>query len=551
MPLTDWFARGWRSFSFVGLATAALFFAASLSPSLLPRHFAVQGLLSGFALAVGYGVGVFGVWLWLYLEFREPSERTQFLAKRITAVAVTVVAASFLWREVVWQNSIRALMGMEPVATTYPWRVGAIALVAGVLLVLFGRGIRKLFALIDRQIERVVPPRVSRVVSAMAVVTLIVLVANNVIARVALNMADSVFSEMDRHIDEDIAQPTAAEATGSSESLIAWDTVGRRGKDFVAAGPTRDEIAEFLGADAKQPLRIYVGLSTRETIAERARLALDELIRVHAFDRKILIVATPTGTGWLDPGAVDTIEYLHAGDTAIVSMQYSYLPSWITILVDPTRSRESARALFEEVYAYWTTLPHDKRPQLYLHGLSLGALGSSASADLFTVFEDPIQGGVWSGPPFPSAVWQQATAARNPDTPQWLPQFRDGSMIRFTGRENALPQQGKRWGPMRFVYIQHPSDPMGFFSPDLLYRRPQWLIGERGPDVTPYLEWYPIVTFLQVAFDLPMATTVPFGYGHNFAASSYIDAWIEVTQPADWSDELTERLKEKFVARGR
>jgi hypothetical protein len=67
-------------------------------------------------------------------------------------------------------------------------------------------------------------------------------------------------------------------------------------------------------------------------------------------------------------------------------------------------------------------------------------------------------------------------------------------MLRFTGQNNALDQPGKRWGPMRFVYIQHASDPMTFFSPDLFLHRPDWLVGERGPDVSPYLRWCPIVT---------------------------------------------------------
>jgi uncharacterized membrane protein len=99
---------------------------------------------------------------------------------------------------------------------------------------------------------------------------------------------------------------------------------------------------------------------------------------------------------------------------------------------------------------------------------------------------------------------------------------------------------------MRFVFIQHASDPMTFFTPDLLYRRPDWLQGERGPDISPYLSWIPIVTFLQTGFDLPMATTVPAGYGHNFAPSSYIDAWIEVTQPEPWGADETRRLKQVF-----
>jgi uncharacterized membrane protein len=261
----------------------------------------------------------------------------------------------------------------------------------------------------------------------------------------------------------------------------------------------------------------------------------------------VLVVATPTGTGWLDPGAVDTLEYLHAGDTAIASVQYSYLPSWITLLVEPTHSRESATALFDAIYEHWKSLPKESRPMLYLHGLSLGALGSAASADLFAVFEDPIQGGVWSGPPFASAVWSRLTSARNPGSPMWLPTSRDGTMLRFTGRESSLHEEGKRWGPMRFVFIQHASDPMTFFAPELLYRRPAWLVGERGPDVSPHLTWCPIVTFLQVGFDIPMATTTPQGYGHNFAAASYIDTWIEVTQPEAWSADHTRRLNELFA----
>jgi uncharacterized membrane protein len=335
--------------------------------------------------------------------------------------------------------------------------------------------------------------------------------------------------------------------SGSSGSLIIWDEIGRRGKDFIAAGPTRDSIASFLGRPAKQPIRVYAGFRSSEDVEERARLAFDELKRVGGFERSVLIVATPTGTGWLDQNAVDTVEYLHAGDIATVSMGYSYLPSWMTLLVDPERSIISGRALFTEVYEYWKTLPRDTRPKLYLHGLSLGSLGSEASADLYTIIGDPIQGGVFSGPPFPSATWKQLTRDRNPGSPSWLPRFQDGSVVRFTGRRNTINDAGTHWGPVRFVYIQHPSDPMVFFSPDLLWQEPAWLIGQRGPDVSPSLRWFPLVTFLQIAFDLPTATAVPLGYGHNYDSGSYIDAWIAVTDPPNWSPDDTRRLKAKFA----
>lgn len=540
--------RYWSTFSYVGLAVATHFFAASLTPSLLPRHFAVQGILSGFAAAVGYGVGKFFVWLWLYLEIPKFQPGVQLVGKRVTSVVVAIVAGSFLWRATIWQNSIRELMEMPPVESAYPWRVALIAVATAIVLIALARLVRRLWLVVHRQVNRVVPRRVSYVLSTVAVVVLLFLVANRVIARAALNAADGIFLAMDQFVDDDLAQPSEPTASGSAESLVDWETIGRRGKEFILNGPTQEGISEFSGGEAQRPLRVYVGLGSAETIEERAQLALEELKRAGGFDRSVLVVATPTGTGWLDPGAVDTVEYLHGGDTAIVSMQYSYLPSWITILVDPYRSRESARALFNAVYDHWTTLPKDKRPKLYVHGLSLGSLGSESSADLFTVFEDPIQGGVWSGPPFPSPVWARATRDREPGSPMWLPRSGDGSMLRFTGREDTIDKAGNRWGPMRFVYIQHASDPMIFFSQDLLYRSPAWLAGERGPDVSPYLRWFPIVTFLQLAFDLPMATAVPTGYGHNYAADSYLAAWIAVTAPEGWTADDTQRLVERLNA---
>jgi uncharacterized membrane protein len=536
----------WSPFSFIGLAVATLFFSLSLTPSLLPRHFAVQGMLSGFALAAGYGVGVLCVEFWKYLELPQPGARLELWSKRITTAAVVAVAFLFLWRATIWQNSIRELMALEHVPTAYPHRVALIAVLTGAALIAVARGIGRCWTWVHRRMGRVLPRRVSYAISTAVVVLGLLFIVNDVFARLALNVADGMFLELDQIVDDGIQQPVDEAACGSDASLVAWSDIGRFGKEFVAAGPTQQGIGEFLGGEAKRPIRVYVGLASQGTNEARAKLALDELKRVGGFDRALLVVATPTGTGWLDPGGVDTFEYMHGGDTAIVSMQYSYLPSWLTILVDPTRSQDSAKVLFDEVYNHWRSLPQNKRPRLFVHGLSLGALGSAASADMYTIFEDPIQGGLWSGPPFPSIPWSRAVKYRNPDSPMWLPTFRDGSMLRFTGRKNSLADGGRRWGPMRFVYIQHASDPMSFFSPDLLYRKPDWLIGQRGPDVSPYLRWYPIVTFLQTAFDLPMATTVPAGYGHNIAPASYIDAWVEVSQPQNWSADDTRRLKAHF-----
>ncbi|TWT92206.1 hypothetical protein Pla100_47430 [Neorhodopirellula pilleata] len=537
-----------RSFSFVGLVVGMFFFAASVTPSLLPRHFVTQGLLSGFAIAAGYAVGFAAVGVYLLAGFRQPPPKIQTISRWTSGVIVAITFMAFLWRMTFWQNSIRELMEMPDLETAYPFRVALIAILWAGLLIAAARWFLVACQWVSAKLERFFPRRFSIALGFSLVAFTAMVFANDVVVRSLLDAADSFFAQADELVDDGMDPPADSSMCGSDASLVSWETIGYQGKSFLTTGPTSEAVSQFWGKPTPPAVRVYVGMRSRPTMRERAELALEELKRAGGFDKSVLVVATPTGTGWLDPSAVDPLEYLHGGDCAIVSMQYSYLPSWITIVVDPRRSIESGLALFDAVYDYWKTLPASDRPRLYLHGLSLGSLGSERSADLFKIFEDPIHGSVWSGPPFPSQKWRSAIASRNPDSPSWLPTFRDGRLLRFTGESNSL-EPDRPWGPMRNVYIQHASDPMVWFSPDLAWTRPDWLNDPRGPDVSPHLRWYPIVTFLQAAFDIPMATTVPIGFGHNYAPASYIHAWIAVTQPKDWTNEMTTRLQSDFQAR--
>lgn len=74
-------------------------------------------------------------------------------------------------------------------------------------------------------------------------------------------------------------------------------------------------------------------------------------------------MVTVTGTGWVDPDAASSIEYLHGGDTALVGLQYSYLPSWISFLVDRDEAAEAGTALYRHVHRRWSQLPAERRPK--------------------------------------------------------------------------------------------------------------------------------------------------------------------------------------------
>lgn len=544
-----WIGRFRESFCTIGLLAGTLFFAASLTPSLVPRTFVTQGVLSGCALAAGYGIGVMLLWLWNILQLPTLPPRAARIIRLGAAGFSAAVALVFLWKAAEWQNSIRSLMELEPVGSTQPARVGLIALLVFAMVVALVRAFALTFALMSRTINRFAPARVSKLAGAVMAALLFWSIADGLFFRYALQMADASFQQLDALIEDDIARPTDPGKPGSAASLLDWNGLGRRGRQFIASGPAKADISAFSQREALEPIRVYAGLNSAETVDERARLALEELKRAGGFDRSVLIIATPTGTGFVDPAAMDTVEYLLHGDVASVALQYSYLSSWLSLLVEADFGRESAHALFREVYHYWTSLPRDKRPKLYLYGLSLGALNSDLSADLLNVIGDPFQGALWSGPPFLSGTWSMATRDRNPSSPVWLPRFRDGSIIRFTAQNNALDMEGATWGKMRIVYLQYASDPVTFFDPLSFYRAPAWMAEPRGPDVSPQLRWYPVVTFLQLVVDMATATTTPKGYGHVYAPEHHIDAWVEVLGLSDWSGQDIARLKADFKSR--
>jgi uncharacterized membrane protein len=543
----NWPLGLWRSLSGTGLLLGTLFFAASLTPTLIPRTYLTQGVLGGGVFAIGYGLGVFWRWLWSYMELPTPHARTLRVANLAIAVLCAVVGAAFLWRAAGWQNSIRVLMELEPVTSAHPFKVCAVAVATFVVLL----GVARLFTLIFRFIagrfRRFVPRRVANVIGAAVALLLFWSLATEVFFRVALRVLDSSFQQRDALIEPTAPQPTSPLKAGSPASLLRWDQLGRAGREFIASGPSARDISAVSGRDAIEPIRVYVGLRSAETPARRARLALDELKRAGAFERSTLIVITPTGTGWVDPGAMASIEHLHHGDVASVAMQYSYLSSPLALLVQPGYGAESARALFSQVYDHWRSLPQGARPKLYLHGLSLGAMNSERSAALFEIFEDPIDGALWSGPPFESTIWRRVTDGRNPGSPAWLPRFRDGSLVRFMNQDGVSVQPGSAWGAMRIVYLQYASDAITFFEPRALYRRPDWMELPRGPDVSSELRWYPVVTMLQLGLDMLMANTTPMGYGHVFAPAHYVDAWLTLTDVEGWSPDRIAGLKEHLT----
>src|SRR5215469_4681798 len=298
----------WQSRSGSGLMFATLFFAISLTPTLIPRTYVTQGALSGASAAVGYGIGVFFRRLWRYLDLPVPSQARLTPIKAGVVACSAVVLMAFLWKTTDWQNSVLKVMHQAPVMSAYPLRVCLVAVVTFLPLVALGHGFGLVVRVVATWTRRFVPRRVANVVGAGVALVLFWSVANGLIFRVAIHTLDASFQRADALIPPESVAPVVGTKTGSTASLIAWDRLGRRGRDFISSGPSAARIRALTGNAAMEPIRVYVGLPAAETPDERARLALEELKRVGAFARAALVVITPTGTGWVDPPGIDTLE---------------------------------------------------------------------------------------------------------------------------------------------------------------------------------------------------------------------------------------------------
>ena len=271
----NWLVRFWYSFSTTGLLLGTLFFAASLTPTLIPRNYLTQGVLSGCAAAAGYGAGYFLRWLWRYLELPELKARILSVSKLAGIVACTVVGLVFLWRAAEWQNSIRSLMGLEPVDTAHPIEVGAIALITFVVLIALARLFNVTLHFVSGKLDRIAPTRVSYVLGATIVVLLFWSIASGVIFRYALRVADSSFRAARR---PDAARNAATDRPRQDGQRRLAGQVGR----ILAAWavptlpPARPAPTSpvFTGKPALEPIRVYVGLHSGDTPQERAKLAL-------------------------------------------------------------------------------------------------------------------------------------------------------------------------------------------------------------------------------------------------------------------------------------
>ena len=551
-PLLVW-AWSLVHLDFVGIPFGALFFCLSLTPSLLPRDWLFQGLIGGLNAAIGYGIGVFcGRMLRRFVlagrTWWPPPKRVLYWLKAATVMLSATASVLMVIPAAAWQRRVSAVMGMEGPGTVGYMRTIILSVFVGGLCVSTARVLIDLIKTMARFFIRRwhLHDEVALFIGTAIVVVLVIMLINGVLIRGFLVGANRVFQPQNSTTRVAITQPMDRERSGSPTSFAPWDTLGFQGRNFVATGPHADELASVNGAPAKEPIRVYAGLQTADTDQKRADILVRELERTRAFDRKVLVIIPTTGTGWINPVAARAVELMYNGDTALVGSQYSYLPSWISFLGDQQKSMESGKTMITAIHDWWMHLPADHRPKLMLYGESLGSMaGQGAFGWLPDIARMGFSSVLWVGPPNESPLWKAIVVRRDPGTSEIQPRYDNGHTVRFSQATDAAQiaaDTDAPWEGTRVLFLQHSSDPIVWWSKDLMFNRPDWLKEPPGRDRPPVMRWYPIVTFWQVAVDMTNASSVPGGHGHNYG-EFVLDGWAAVAPPDGWTEGDTNRIR--------
>jgi uncharacterized membrane protein len=551
-PLVVW-AWSLVRLDFAGVAVATVFFCLSLTPSLLPRDWLFQGLIGGINASIGYAIGVvlakaFHRFALHHREWWPPPKRTLNAVKVGIVVVAIVVCVSMLIPAAAWQRQVSAEMGIAGPTTLGYLRTLVAAVLVGGACVGAARVLNDAIRLLARMFIRRwhLHQETAMLIGTAIVVVLVITLANGVLYRGFLAGASRVFQPQNSTTRDGVSQPAQPEKSGSPMSLAPWGSLGFQGRNFVATGPHAAELTKLNARPAKEPIRVYAGLETADSDQARADLIVGELERTGAFDRKLLVIVPTTGTGWINPVAARSIETMYNGDTALVGVQYSYLPSWISFMADREKSVEAGRVLIDTVHQRWSRLPADHRPKLVLYGESLGSLaGQGAFQWLPDIAGMDFSAVLWVGPPHESSLWSAIVQRRDPGTPEVQPRYDNGSTVRFSQATNSVDvaEAAKpEWDGTRVLFLQHASDPIVWWSSNLVFSRPDWLVEPAGADRTTSMRWYPIVSFWQVSADMTNASSVPAGHGHNYG-DSVLDGWVAVIPPEGWTNSDTERVR--------
>ena len=331
------------------------------------------------------------------------------------------------------------------------------------------------------------------------------------------------------------AVPSRRGVSGGPDSAYEFSDLGREGRRFVSQAYTGDELVAVLAEAATDPVRVFLPLDALTCDIEiDARAVVAEVERLGGFRTSTLVLAAPTGDGYVSYVQTETVELLTRGDCTTVAVPYANVPSAIAF---PRRARAAA------AYAGYARAIGERAREVNPHArlMTFGeSLGSIVALDAFgpdlvaELDRAGFSGGLYCGVP----IFSRTDQALRPHDPR----VRESRGLQFaTGREQAVEARAGH------LNLSHPTDPVVVADVTTLVRHPVDYWGR------PFGVHVPLVSFLVHLFDVKNAMNLRPGHfspspGHDYRYDTAAAVARAYGLPFDQEDVVEAALRERELA---
>jgi len=304
--------------SIIGLIVAAALYGESLRPVLLPLNTNSQIIFSGLVTALGYDIGLLVDSIIKKIDISKKFQlntKIKYFLIILIGIVAFFITQSYLNSQQLQRNSLK-------IETDTPnW----IVIVLGSFFVAF---LIHQIAILIRTFAKFCAAHIRLPFNIHIIQSLVWMAIASLGALITFILVIVVQVSLDisaRPSLRETQKPVSTLRSGGPLSLISWEGIGQTGREFVS----RD--VELYGVyfqdnteiETMEPIRIYAGIDNETDLTKRVDLIMREFERTRAFERSVVIMFTPSGSGWVNPVAIDAVEFITKSNSASVSLQYS------------------------------------------------------------------------------------------------------------------------------------------------------------------------------------------------------------------------------------
>lgn len=307
-----------------------------------------------------------------------------------------------------------------------------------------------------------------------------------------------------------------------ADTLLPFSQLNKAGKFFLSEATPAAEINRIMGTtDAIDPVRLFSGVKIGSSISERVDLAVREAERLGAFDgsRTHVLMVAPTGSGYIYPETVATLEKATGGRSVTIGMQWSDKLSAFSFSRVPYAEEffEAMNAGFRKRIA---AMPAELQPKIIGYGESLGSKALqntfAKSGGAASVAEHGFDSVLTVGNLRSSAFRTQTVGITGHKLDATGSVFELDDVRDIDQQLTSAQQSGvKTW------LLSHFGDPVNRMGNENFYRKPEWLSDRAfGTGIPRRMNYYPGITGLQGVADMYNGANLKpgdfTGIGHSY-----------------------------------